>query len=156
MKHKVKLTGIDKKCYPELQDKFCADPKSGPCPCYNVGDEFVFCRVRGDEHKVPHDHHLHTRLLRGAHPPLLCGTFRNGPCSRPGPGRECVSCSSFGVRGRGRNPQRHDLRLEDALRMALLEDCEVVYGIGDKSWKMKRTKLSKRASTRWDELMVVK
>ena len=29
-------------------------------------------------------------------------------------------------------------------------------GIGDKSWKMKRTKLSKRASTRWDELMVVK
>ena len=29
-------------------------------------------------------------------------------------------------------------------------------GIGEKSWKMKRTKLSKRASTRWDELMVVK
>ena len=29
-------------------------------------------------------------------------------------------------------------------------------GIGDKSWKMKRSKLSKRASTRWDELMVVK
>ena len=44
MKHKVKLTVIDKKCYPELQEKFCADPKSGPCPCYNVGDEFVFYR----------------------------------------------------------------------------------------------------------------
>ena len=29
-------------------------------------------------------------------------------------------------------------------------------GIGEKSWKMKRSKLSKRASTRWDELMVVK
>ena len=28
-------------------------------------------------------------------------------------------------------------------------------GIGEKSWKMKRSKLSKRASTRWDELMVV-
>ena len=28
-------------------------------------------------------------------------------------------------------------------------------GIGDKSWKMKRSKLSKRASTRWDELMTV-
>ena len=38
MKHKVKLTVIDKKCYPELQEKFCADPKSGPCPCYNVGE----------------------------------------------------------------------------------------------------------------------
>ena len=44
MRHKVKLTVIDKKCYPELQEKFCADPKSGPCPCYNVGDEFVFHR----------------------------------------------------------------------------------------------------------------
>ena len=28
-------------------------------------------------------------------------------------------------------------------------------GIGEKSWKMKRTKLSKRSSTRWDELMTV-
>ena len=28
-------------------------------------------------------------------------------------------------------------------------------GIGEKSWKMKRTKLSKRASTRWDELITV-
>ena len=44
MKHKVKLTVIDKKCYPKLQENFCADPKSGPCPCYNVGDEFVFYR----------------------------------------------------------------------------------------------------------------
>jgi len=29
-------------------------------------------------------------------------------------------------------------------------------GIGEKSWKMKRSKLSKRVSTRWDELMTVK
>ena len=29
-------------------------------------------------------------------------------------------------------------------------------GIGERSWQMKRSKLSKRASTRWDELMVVK
>ena len=29
-------------------------------------------------------------------------------------------------------------------------------GIGERSWKMKRSKLSKRASTRWDELMVVR
>ena len=25
MKHKVKLTVIDKKCHPELQEKFCTD-----------------------------------------------------------------------------------------------------------------------------------
>ena len=44
MKHTVKLTVIDKKLYPELQEAYCADPQSGACPCYNVGDTFVFER----------------------------------------------------------------------------------------------------------------
>ncbi len=44
MQHKVKLTVIDKKLYPELQAKYCSDPASGACPCYNVGDEFIFER----------------------------------------------------------------------------------------------------------------
>lgn len=44
MLHKVKLTVIDKKLYPELQAKYCADPNSGPCACYQVGDEFIFER----------------------------------------------------------------------------------------------------------------
>lgn len=44
MQHKVKVTVIDKKLYPELQQQYCADPASGACPCYNVGDEFVFER----------------------------------------------------------------------------------------------------------------
>lgn len=44
MQHKVKLTVIDKKLYPELQSQYCADPNSGACPCYNIGDEFVFER----------------------------------------------------------------------------------------------------------------
>ena len=44
MKHKVKVTVIDKKLYPELQQQYCADPDSGSCPCYNIGDEFVFYR----------------------------------------------------------------------------------------------------------------
>ncbi len=29
-------------------------------------------------------------------------------------------------------------------------------GLGDRSWKMKRGKLSKRSTTRWDELMTVR
>lgn len=36
MKHKVKLTVIDKKVYPELQRQYCADPQAGACPCYHV------------------------------------------------------------------------------------------------------------------------
>lgn len=44
MQHKVKVTVIDKKLYPELQSQYCADPNSGMCPCYNIGDEFIFER----------------------------------------------------------------------------------------------------------------
>lgn len=31
MQHKCKVTVIDKKLYPELQQRYCADPQSGPC-----------------------------------------------------------------------------------------------------------------------------
>lgn len=44
MQHKVRLTVIDKKLYPELQAQYCAEPNVGACPCYNVGDEFIFER----------------------------------------------------------------------------------------------------------------
>ena len=44
MQHKVKLTVIDRKLYPELQEQYCTDPNAGMCPCYQVGDEFVFER----------------------------------------------------------------------------------------------------------------
>ena len=44
MQHKVKVTVIDKKLYPELQERYCADPASGACSCYHVGDEFIFER----------------------------------------------------------------------------------------------------------------
>lgn len=44
MRHICKVTVIDKKLFPELQQKYCAKPDSGKCPCYNVGDEFIFRR----------------------------------------------------------------------------------------------------------------
>ena len=50
MAHKVKVTVIDKKLYPELQQQYCADPQAGACPVYNVGDEFVFEREGGRDH----------------------------------------------------------------------------------------------------------
>ena len=50
MKHKVRVTVIDKKLYPELQEQYCMDPKSGACPCYNIGDEFIFCRDDENDH----------------------------------------------------------------------------------------------------------
>lgn len=44
MKHKVKVTVLDTKLYPEYQQQYCANPCSGKCPVYNRGDVFVFYR----------------------------------------------------------------------------------------------------------------
>ena len=44
MQHKCKVTVIDKKLYPELQQKYIADPNAGACPFYQVGQEFIFAR----------------------------------------------------------------------------------------------------------------
>ncbi|MBR1395962.1 MAG: TIGR04076 family protein [Selenomonadaceae bacterium] len=44
MQHKCKVTVIDKKLYPDLQEKYIADPNAGVCPFYQVGQEFIFER----------------------------------------------------------------------------------------------------------------
>ena len=44
MEYRCKVTVLDKKLFPELQARYCAVPDSGKCPCYNVGDEFIFYR----------------------------------------------------------------------------------------------------------------
>ncbi len=49
MKPKCRVTVIDKKVYPELQKKYLADPGSGACPCFGVGDEFLFERADGKD-----------------------------------------------------------------------------------------------------------
>lgn len=41
MKHKVKITVIKKECYEDLQERYLADSKSGPCPVFEVGQEFI-------------------------------------------------------------------------------------------------------------------
>ncbi|MGI6216938.1 MAG: TIGR04076 family protein [Coriobacteriales bacterium] len=45
MRHQCKVTVIDKKCYEDLQGKYLADPKSGSCPVFEVGQEYVFDRL---------------------------------------------------------------------------------------------------------------
>ena len=45
MQHECKITVIDKKCFTDYQEQYLADPKSGPCPCFNVGDEFILKRT---------------------------------------------------------------------------------------------------------------
>lgn len=50
MKHKVRVTVLDKKLFPELQEQYCADKDAGICPVYNVGDVFEFYRADGQDH----------------------------------------------------------------------------------------------------------
>ena len=79
MKHKVKVTVLDKKLYPELQQEYCTEPNSGTCPCYNVGDEFIFYRdeVRDDFWRVG----LNTLVKTNADPDTVAGGPKMPFCS---------------------------------------------------------------------------
>jgi uncharacterized repeat protein (TIGR04076 family) len=79
MKHKVRLTVIDKKLYPELQRQYCADPNSGACPCYNVGDVFEFYRD-GDRDDFWHCG-LNTLIHTDADPDTVAGGPKMSFCS---------------------------------------------------------------------------
>lgn len=49
MKHRCKITVLATKCFQDYQKKYLADPKSGPCPCYHAGDEYIFDRFDGKD-----------------------------------------------------------------------------------------------------------
>ena len=40
-KHKCKITVLRRECFKDLQEKYLADPKSGPCPYFRDGQEIV-------------------------------------------------------------------------------------------------------------------
>ena len=44
MVRKCKITVIRKDCYEDLQEQYLADPKSGPCPYFAIGQEFILER----------------------------------------------------------------------------------------------------------------
>ncbi|HCT92556.1 MAG TPA: TIGR04076 family protein [Lachnospiraceae bacterium] len=79
MKHMVKVTVIDKKLYPELQEKYCADPQAGACPCYNVGDTFIF--RRGEEWDDFWHMGLDTLVKTSADPDTVAGGPKLPHCS---------------------------------------------------------------------------
>lgn len=49
MQYKCKVEVIDKKVFPDLQEKYLANPKSGACPFYQIGDTTVFERYGGED-----------------------------------------------------------------------------------------------------------
>lgn len=49
MQYKCKVTVIDKKCFTDYQKEYLANPQSGACPFYQVGDTFIFERYGGED-----------------------------------------------------------------------------------------------------------
>ena len=45
MQYECKITVLDTKVFPELQEKYLANPKSGKCPFFSVGDTFMLKRT---------------------------------------------------------------------------------------------------------------
>ena len=45
IEHKCKITVLECKCFNDYQEKYLADPKSGPCPCFKPGDTAPACRL---------------------------------------------------------------------------------------------------------------
>ncbi len=41
MKHECRITVLETRCFPELQEKYLADPMSGPCRFFQPGDTFL-------------------------------------------------------------------------------------------------------------------
>ena len=79
MKHKIKVTVIDKKLYPELRQQYCADPNTGVCSCYNVGDEFIF--YRDDERDDFWNMGINTLVKTNADPNTVAGGPKMPFCS---------------------------------------------------------------------------
>ena len=45
MKHECRITVLETKCFTDYQEKYLADPKSGPCPFFKKGDTFLLKRT---------------------------------------------------------------------------------------------------------------
>ena len=45
MQHECKITVLETRVFPELQEQYLANPKSGPCPYFKVGDTFILKRT---------------------------------------------------------------------------------------------------------------
>lgn len=49
MQHKCRVEVLEKKLFSDYQREYLADPRSGECPFYNVGDVTVFERYGGED-----------------------------------------------------------------------------------------------------------
>lgn len=41
MQHECRITVLETKVFDDYQEKYLANPKSGPCPCFKKGNTFL-------------------------------------------------------------------------------------------------------------------
>ena len=61
MQHECKITVLETKCFPELQEQYLADRGSGPCPFFKPGDTFLLKRTPQQD-----DCYVYTALQGGS------------------------------------------------------------------------------------------
>ena len=54
MKYECRITVLERKCYDDYQEKYLANPRSGPCPYFKEGDAFELKKTadRNDFHRM--------------------------------------------------------------------------------------------------------
>lgn len=100
MQHKVKVTVLRKELYKDLQKEYCADPNSGECPFYKVGDEFIFTRYKNEDTfwtmgKGKHCSEAWDSISRYIYSGLQGGSIMNGWMKKE---NEMIACCNDGTR----------------------------------------------------------
>ena len=119
MRHMVRVTVIDKKLFPELQEQYCADKDSGACPIYHVGAVYEVYRDEENDHfwhggldtlvktsaenpdevaggpKIPHCSEAWDAISRYIYTGLQGGSIMRGWMARE---NEMICCCSDGTR----------------------------------------------------------
>ena len=49
MQHECRITVFETKYFPDLQEQYLADPKSGHCPFFKPGNTFLLKRIAGQD-----------------------------------------------------------------------------------------------------------
>ncbi len=70
---------MDKSYTRKLQQQYCANPNAGACPCYHVGDEFIF--LRDDERDDFWHMGLNTLVTTTGNPDTVAGGPKIPFCS---------------------------------------------------------------------------
>lgn len=100
MRHKCKVTVLATTCNEELQRKYLADPKSGPCPFFHEGQEIMFERTpeRDDFYHLANGHfcgEAWDAVSRYVYTALQGGSIMHGWTNDE---RMMISCCNDGTR----------------------------------------------------------